>query len=162
MNSVTLCFCILAMAWFTVYPPLEPVTEVYNEKAAIRRAVYVAPARNEVLPGADLTLIAQVIHAEARGEPFAGKVAVGAVVMNRVRDHSFPATVREVIEQPGQFAVSSGTSPPGECYEAARAALSGKDPTNGALYFYNRKTVSCSWIRSREVVAEIGNHTFAR
>jgi N-acetylmuramoyl-L-alanine amidase len=67
--------------------------------------------------------------------------------------------VREVIEQPGQFVTSSGTSPPAECYEAARAALGGEDPSNGALYFYSEPD---GFMVGREVTARIGGHVFAR
>lgn len=107
----------------------------------------------------DVQLLARVIWTEARGEPFIGKVAVGAVVMNRVEDDRYPDTVTAVIEAPGQFAVSRGTRPGPECYEAARAAMAGEDPTGGALYFWSRDD---GWIGTRPVTARIGGHTFAR
>lgn len=117
------------------------------------------PRPAEELVDEDLQLLAAVIHAEARGEPFIGKVAVGAVVMNRVEDGRYPDTVAAVIEAPGQFAVSRGSRPGPECYEAARAALAGEDPTGGALYFWSRDD---GWIGTRPVVARIGGHAFAR
>ncbi len=109
----------------------------------------------------DYALIAQVIHAEARGEPYEGQVAVAAVVVNRVNDERFPATVREVVTEPGQFVVSRG-QPVDRHLEAAQAALAGEDPSNGALYFYAPELSTCDWIRTRETTAEIGGHRFAR
>ena len=90
--------------------------------------------------------------------------AVGAVVVNRLKDSRFPNTLREVIYQPGQFAVHAmaarGTPSP-ESVRAAEAALRGEDPTGGALFFYNPTTARSKWIRSRVVIQEIGSHHFA-
>lgn len=109
----------------------------------------------------DYALIAKVIHAEARGEPYEGQVAVAAVVVNRVKDERFPATVQEVVTEPGQFKVSRGQVIDRHV-EAAQVALAGEDPSNGALYFYAPDLSTCAWIRTREVTAEIGGHRFAR
>lgn len=109
----------------------------------------------------DTELLARLIYAEARGEPHRGKVAVGAVVVNRVRDDDFPDTIKEVIYQQGQFApVASRYN--NDCLRAAREAISGADPTGGAMYFYNPRTATDGWIRSRETVCVIGRHIFAR
>lgn len=112
----------------------------------------------------DLELLARIIYAEARGECFEGQVAVGAVVLNRVESPHFPGTVKEVIYQAGQFtAVRDGQfelKPDSVAYQAALAALEGADPTNGALFYYNPKLATDSWIRTRSVVRSIGNHRF--
>ncbi|MBQ2712839.1 MAG: spore cortex-lytic enzyme [Clostridia bacterium] len=113
----------------------------------------------------DVYLLAKCIYAEARGEPYTGKVAVGAVVLNRVKNASFPNTIAGVIYQPLAFtAVADGQinlSPDNTCMKAAKDAINGWDPTYGCLYYYNPKTATSSWIWSREVVVTIGNHRFA-
>lgn len=114
----------------------------------------------------DLNLLARIINGEARGESYTGQVAVGAVVMNRVRSSSFPNTISGVIYQPGAFtAVSDGqiNKPVVQtCVNAARDAMNGWDPSGGALYYYNPAIATSSWIWSRPVVARIGNHVFCK
>jgi N-acetylmuramoyl-L-alanine amidase len=114
----------------------------------------------------DFYWLVRVISAEAKGEPLLGQIAVGAVVLNRVKSPRFPDTITDVIFQPGQFTVVADGSiyrePVQSAYTAARLALSGYDPTGGSLYFYNPKTASRSnWIRTRPVVRAIGRHLFA-
>ena len=113
----------------------------------------------------DLYLIAKCIYAEARGEPYAGKVAVGAVILNRVENPNFPNTIYGVVYQPWAFtAVYDGQitlEPDEESYAAARDALNGWDPTYGCIYYYNPATATSQWIFSREVVTKIGKHVFA-
>ena len=113
----------------------------------------------------DLYLLAKCIHAEARGECYVGKVAVGAVVLNRVASPDFPDTIYGVIYQPWAFtAVHDGQidlEPEAASYQAATDALNGWDPTYGCLYYYNPATASSSWIYSRETVVTIGKHIFA-
>ena len=112
----------------------------------------------------NVNLLARVISGEARGESYTGQVAIAAVVLNRVRHSSFPSTIAGVIYQPGAFtAVSDGQiniTPPQSCYNAARDALNGWDPTYGAIYYYNPVTATNSWIRSRKVITTIGKHVF--
>lgn len=114
----------------------------------------------------NLYLLAKCIYAEARGEIYVGKVAVGAVILNRVADANFPNTIYGVIYQPWAFtAVHDGQinlEPDTNAYEAAQDALNGWDPTYGSLYYYNPEVATSSWIFSREVVVEIGKHVFAR
>ncbi len=117
-------------------------------------------------PETDLELLAHLIHSESRGEPYIGQVAVGAVVLNRVNSSRFPNTVEEVIMAPGQFSVvDKGTfylSPNETAFKAARDALSGVDPTGGALYFYNPRTArNLSWFLTLRKTITIGNHVFA-
>ncbi len=112
----------------------------------------------------DLNLLARIIHGEARGEPYVGQVAVGAVVLNRVRSSSFPNTIAGVIYQSGAFdAVSDGQvnlAPNQSCINAARDALNGWDPTYGCLFYYNPRTATNKWMLAREVKLSIGNHAF--
>ena len=110
-------------------------------------------------------LLARIISAEARGEPYEGQVAVGAVVMNRVRHPSFPNTVAGVIYQSGAFtAVTDGQfdQPIADsAWRAAADALNGWDPSGGAIYYYNPAKTSNAWIRTRPVIKTIGSHIFA-
>ena len=114
----------------------------------------------------DYNLLARIISAEARGEPYLGQVAVGAVVLNRVEHPSFPDTVSGVIYQNGAFScLNDGQfyeSVASSAYTAARDALNGLDPSGGAIYYYNPKTATSTWIRSRPVITTIGNHVFCK
>lgn len=114
----------------------------------------------------DEQLLARAINGEARGEPYEGQVAVGAVIINRTRDPNFPKTIAGVIYQPGAFtAVSDGQinvpiDPNSTVVKAARDALNGWDPTNGCLYYWNPATATSKWIWSRKIVKKIGKHYF--
>ena len=112
----------------------------------------------------DVYLLARIISAEARGEPYAGQVAVGAVVLNRVKHPSFPSTVSGVIYQTDAFTcVSDGQfdQPIAEsAYRAAQDALNGWDPSGGAIYYFNPATATSAWIWSRPLIVTIGNHRF--
>ena len=111
-----------------------------------------------------LTADGIVVHGEARGEPYKGKVAVAAVVLNRVRSASFPNTIAGVIYQSGAFdAVSDGQinlATDDESIRAARDAMNGWDPSNGCLYYYNPATATSRWMLSRPVLLRIGAHAF--
>ena len=113
----------------------------------------------------DVELLAHCVYGEARGEPYVGKVAVAAVVLNRVKSSSFPNTISGVIYQDGAFTcVSDGQlylTPDEDAYRAARDALNGWDPTYGWLDYYNPATAVSAWIWSREVRLTIGAHSFA-
>ena len=113
----------------------------------------------------DSYLLAKCIYAEARGEPYTGQVAVGAVILNRVRSSKFPNTIAGVIYQPYAFTcVSDGQinlTPDASAKKAAQDALNGWDPTGGCLYYYNPATATSSWIWSRTVMLSIGKHNFA-
>ena len=109
--------------------------------------------------------LARLVHAEARGEPYVGKVAVAAVVLNRVRSAAFPNTISGVIYQAGAFdCVADGQinlTPDSDSLRAARDAMNGWDPTGGCVYYYNPATATSAWIWSREVRLSIGAHRFA-
>ncbi len=114
---------------------------------------------------ADINLLAKLIYGEARGETYVGQVAVGAVVMNRIKSPSFPNTMSGVIYQRYAFtAVDDGQinlTPNATARKAALDALNGWDPSYGALYYYNPRTATSSWIFSRKTTTTIGNHVFA-
>ena len=109
-------------------------------------------------------LLARVISAEARGEPYSGQVAVGAVILNRVEHPSFPNTVAGVVYQPGAFTcmVDGQIDQPvaDSAYRAARDALNGADPSGGAIYYFNPSTATSAWIWSRPLIKTIGSHRF--
>ena len=109
-------------------------------------------------------LLARVISAEARGEPYSGQVAVGAVILNRVEHPSFPNTVAGVVYQPGAFTcmVDGQIDQPvaDSAYRAARDALNGADPSGGAIYYFNPSTATSAWIWSRPLIKVIGSHRF--
>lgn len=113
----------------------------------------------------DVYLLARTIYAEGRGEPYAGQVAIGAVVMNRIRSPQFPNTVAGVVYQKHAFtAVSDGQinlTPNQTAIQAARDAINGWDPSGGALYYYNPAVATSSWIFGRETITVIGRHVFA-
>ncbi len=112
----------------------------------------------------DLYLLSCTIYGEARGESYTGKVAVAAVILNRVRSSAFPNSIAGVIYQPGAFTcVSDGQINLGtndECTKAAQDALNGWDPTYGCLYYYNPVTATNQWIRQKKIVTTIGKHVF--
>lgn len=114
----------------------------------------------------NIYLLAQCIHGEARGESYKGQVAVGAVILNRVKSSKFPNTIAGVIYQRGAFdAVSDGQinqTPSDSCLKAARDAMNGYDPTGGCLYYYNPATTTNKWMLSKPVSLRIGNHVFCR
>lgn len=113
---------------------------------------------------ADYRLLARIISAEARGEPYTGQVAVGAVVLNRVEHPSFPSTVSGVIYQNGAFSClydGQFDKPVADsAYKAARDAINGWDPSGGAIYYFNPSTATSKWIWSRPHITTIGKHRF--
>ncbi|MBO5035620.1 MAG: spore cortex-lytic enzyme [Clostridia bacterium] len=114
----------------------------------------------------DVYLLARIISAEARGEPYKGQVAVGAVVLNRVDHPSFPNTIAGVIYQNGAFTalVDGQYDQPiaDSAYKAARDALNGWDPTGGCIYYYNPRTATNAWIRTLPIYTTIGKHVFSK
>ena len=114
----------------------------------------------------DVYLLAKIIAAEARGESYTGQVAVGAVVLNRVRHSSFPDSISGVVYQAGAFSAvrdsNWSVAPDATAQKAARDAINGWDPTGGAIYYYNPAKTSNKWIRSRPVITTIGRHVFCK
>lgn len=111
-----------------------------------------------------LDLLARVISAEARGEPYSGQVAVGAVILNRVNHPSFPSNIAGVVYQKGAFTCMDDgqfNQPVADsAYQAARDALNGADPSGGAIYYFNPSTATSAWIWSRPLITIIGKHRF--
>ena len=114
----------------------------------------------------DVNLLSRLIYGEARGEPYTGQVAVGAVVLNRVRSSSFPNTISGVIYQSGAFNVVSdgqiNLTPNSTAKKAAQDALNGWDPSYGAIYYFNPSTATNKWIWSRPMTITIGKHRFCK
>ena len=114
----------------------------------------------------DLNLLSRLVYGEARGEPYAGQVAVAAVVLNRVKSSSFPNTISGVIYQSGAFDVVSdgqiNLTPNSTAKKAAQDALNGWDPTYGAIYYFNPNTATNKWIWSRPMTVTIVNHRFCK
>lgn len=114
----------------------------------------------------DVMLLARLINGEARGEPYEGQVAVGAVVLNRTRDPRFPSSIAGVIYQPGAFtAIADGqihANMVQSSIKAAQDALNGWDPSGGAVYYFNPATATSAWIWSRPLIKIIGKHRFCR
>lgn len=135
----------------------EPVVDAVDEEATDT----VIEADPE-----EVDLLARVIQAEAATEPYEGKVAVGAVVINRVEHEDFPDTINEVIYEPRAFCtVTNGSirNPAGaEARRAAQDALAGKDPSRGALYFWNPYKKVNPWVWNRDIITQIDHHIFAR
>ncbi|MDR2931571.1 MAG: spore cortex-lytic enzyme [Oscillospiraceae bacterium] len=129
-------------------------------------ALGLAPSQSTggALSDSDYQLLARLISAEARGEPFSGQVAVGAVILNRVEHPSFPDTIAGVAYQPGAFsAMTDGqiNQPIAEsAYRAAKEALNGTDPSGGAIYYFNPDKTKNKFMHSRPVILRIGGHLF--
>ena len=131
------------------------------------KALGITDANNNSYSGyssQDFDLLVRIISAEARGEPYSGQVAVGAVVLNRIEHPSFPDTLSGVIYQKGAFScLDDGQfyEPVADsCYSAARDAINGLDPSGGAIYYYNPVTATNKWIQSRKIITTIGKHRF--
>ncbi len=157
-NVFKLIICIMLIVLFTICAVfVESIMENNNK-------VY-AKSSNST---SDIQLMARAINGEARGEPYEGQVAVGAVILNRVKDSKFPNTIAGVIYQKGAFtAVSDGqiNQPIEEgstVYKAARDAMNGWDPTGGCIYYFNPQTATNKWIWSRPLVKVIGKHRFCK
>lgn len=119
---------------------------------------------NSEFTQSEIALLARIISAESRGEPYEGQVAVGAVILNRIAHPSFPNTLSGVIYQPGAFSClndGQANEPVAESsLKAAHDAMNGWDPTGGAIYYFNPKTATNKWIQSRPTITTIGKHRF--
>ncbi|WP_066314030.1 cell wall hydrolase [Bacillus sp. FJAT-29814] len=150
--------------------PVNSLMAANNAKGSMLYAGTNLVIPNATTSEADKDLMARLVRAEAVGEPYAGKVAVATVILNRVKSPEFPNTVRDVIYQieSGHYAftpVQNGAinqPADAESKKAVNEALAFSGQGNGSLYFYNPRTAKSSWIKSRPVTITIGNHTFAR
>ena len=154
LKTIFLIIIVFAIIILTIALGKEETT---NNKS------YAASSNNS-----DIQLMARAINGEARGEPYEGQVAVGAVILNRVKSSKFPNTIAGVIYQSGAFtAVADGqiNTPISEgstVYKAARDAINGWDPTGGCIYYFNPDTATNKWIWSRPLVKTIGKHRFCK
>lgn len=135
-----------------------------GDKTLAALGIYNASASSSGASDGDVYLLARLISAEARGEPYIGQVAVGAVVMNRIDHPSFPNSLSGVVYQSGAFSCmydGQFNQPISDsAYRAAREALNGSDPTGGAIYYFNPATATSAWIWSRPLLTVIGSHRF--
>lgn len=167
IKKYTITFFVLITLVFSLY------LSINNEKFS-PQIVYAKEEASSAIStsqsedGTDMVnLLARIINGEARGEPYEGQVAVGAVIMNRVRSSEFPNTIAGVIYQKGQFtAVTDGQfdksiAEDSTVHKAAREALNGSDPTGGALYFYDPRYTKSKYLFSLKTITTIGNHRFA-
>lgn len=144
------------------------VDGIVGEKTAAAIGISLASASSASGAGgyssSDAYLLARLVYAEARGEPYVGQVAVAAVVLNRVRSSSFPNTISGVIYQPWAFSVVNdgqiNLTPNQTAINAANDAMNGWDPTYGCLYYYNPATATNSWIKQKPIHLTIGQHVF--
>ena len=150
----------------TVVPVLFSVIAILMLLWVFYDARTVNPTAASLSYQEQVTLLARAIHAEAEGESYIGKVAVGAVLMNRVNHSEFPNTVSGVIYQTGALeSVDNGrltTAAGQESVKAAQDAINGWDPTYGALYFWNPYKPVNKWMWTRSITVQYGNHVFAR
>lgn len=144
------------------------VDGIAGEKTLAKMGIQSSPntSNSSNTTSSDLDLLSRIIYAEARGEPYTGQVAVGAVVLNRIASSSFPNTMSGVIYQAGAFdAVSDGQinlTPNQTAISAAKDALNGWDPTYGCTFYFNPDTATSKWIWSKTQVVTIGKHIFCK
>ena len=154
--KISIVFVFLMMLLFFIF---------FIDEGIVKEDVSYAASSSSA---SDLQLMARAINGEARGEPYEGQVAVGAVILNRVKSSQFPNTIAGVIYQSGAFtAVADGqiNAPIDESstvYKAAQDAMNGWDPTGGCIYYFNPATATNKWIWSRPVVKTIGKHRFCK
>ncbi len=151
---------LISLSFFSVIPTVP----AYATDTLQTTKHYSSKSRGLTLSREEFMLLAKLIHAEAKGESLAGQVAVGAVVLNRLKDPRFPKTIINVIYEKDQFSpVLNGSinQTPGEkALLAAELALNGMDPTNGCVFFYNPSTAESRWLDSMPVLIKIGRHVF--
>jgi N-acetylmuramoyl-L-alanine amidase len=150
---------------------LQPA-QGYNEQQALQNQATpylpaAVPSRGSISRASqDIDYLAHTIYGEARGEPYEGKVAIAAVVLNRLESGRYGNSISEVIFQPGAFTAARDgqyyLQPDDSCYEAAAEALNGWDPTGGAIYYWNPDIATDDWVHTRTVIKTIGNHVFAQ
>ncbi|AQQ55224.1 cell wall hydrolase [Planococcus lenghuensis] len=145
-------------------PITKNAVERFQADFNITSTGYTGPLTRNMMD--QIEMIAHVVHGEARGESYEGQVAVAAVILNRIESSAFPNTTYEVVFQRNAFtAVNDGQywlSPSTTAFRAVKDAFFGWDPSYGATYYYNPSGVTDTWIFSRDVIRQIGNHHFAR
>ena len=163
-----LCICLFLVSsfdtnYFRIFTPNHNVKNVFEANYINRTAK--AKSRKQI-SSKERDLIANIVHGESRGEPYEGKVAVASVILNRLDHPNFPKTVEDVIYQKNAFSCIdqkfSDIKPDQEAYKAVDDALSGNDPTQNALFFYNPRAASSKWMKNtyKSNTITIGNHVF--
>lgn len=155
-----------AVKWFQSKNGLS-VDGIAGPKTLAAMGIYSSSNTNTTTnSSSDLNLLARLVYAEARGEPYTGQVAVASVVLNRVKSSSFPNSVAGVIYQSGAFDVvrdgQINLTPNSTAKKAAQDAINGWDPSYGAIYYFNPNTATSKWIWSRPLTVVIGNHRFCK
>ena len=141
------------------------IKNLYKEESQVV-TVFNAKGKDIYITNDDIHLMAQIVYAESCAEPYEGKVAVASVILNRVKDKAFPDNVEDVIKQKAAFScVKDGkinVKPDEHSFRAVMDALRGKDPTGNAVFFYNPKIATCSWMKNiaKKNNKKIGNHVF--
>lgn len=154
-----------AIPWLKVEAAEELDCDLYKEEVSAVQ-VFSLSDRKVYITDDDVFLMAQIVYAESRSEPYDGKVAVASVILNRLRSPGFPKTVEQVIKQKAAFSCLKNGEidvvPDKMSYQAVLDALKGKDPTNNAVFFYNPKIATSSWMKQvkKTNVKPIGNHVF--
>lgn len=157
---------LAAVKWFQSKNGLA-VDGIAGPKTLAAMGIFSSNSSNSTSnSNSDLNLLARLVYAESRGEPYTGQVAVASVVLNRVKSSSFPNSVAGVIYQSGAFSVVNdgqiNLTPNATAKKAAQDAINGWDPSYGAIYYFNPKTATNKWIWSRPVTVTIGNHRFCK
>ena len=142
------------------------VDGIAGKKTLAAMGIYSSSSSSSTSNNSNLNLLSKVVYSEARGESYKGQVAVAAVVLNRVKNPSFPNSISGVVYQPGAFtAVADGQinlTPNVTAQKAAQDAINGWDPTYGCIYYFNPNTATSSWIWGRPQVIQIGKHIFCK
>ena len=158
---------VAAVKWFQRKNGLS-VDGIAGPKTLSAMGIYTSSPSNNTSSSnsSNVNLLARLIYGEARGEPYTGQVAVGAVVLNRVESNLFPNTIAGVIYQKGAFDVVAdgqiNMTPNSTAIKAAQDALNGWDPSYGAIYYFNPDTATNKWIWSRPMTVTIGKHRFCK
>jgi N-acetylmuramoyl-L-alanine amidase len=163
---IFILLCIfLAIPWSKVKAVDELDCDLYKEEASAIQ-VFTLSDRNVYITEDDIYLMAQIVFAESRSEPYEGKVAVASVILNRLKSPGFPKTIEQVIKQKAAFSCLKNGEidviPDKISYQAVLDALEGNDPTNNAVFFYNPKIATSAWMKEvrKKNIIPIGNHVF--
>jgi N-acetylmuramoyl-L-alanine amidase len=160
-----LLFIFLAIPWSKVKAIDESDRNLYKEEASAVQVLSLSD-REVYITDDDIYLMAQIVYAESRSEPYNGKVAVASVILNRLESPGFPKTIEQVIKQKAAFSCLRNGEidvvPDKMSYQAVLDALKGKDPTNNAVFFYNPKIATSAWMKqvTKKNIKPIGNHVF--
>ncbi|MCM8710729.1 cell wall hydrolase [Clostridium sp. SYSU_GA19001] len=156
---------ILSIPWSTVKAANDTDCDLYNEQISAVQVFNVSD-KTIYITDDDVYLMAQIVYAESRSEPYDGKVAVASVILNRLKSPDFPKTIEGIIKQKNAFSCLKNGEihvvPDKASYAAVLDALKGKDPTNKAVFFYNPKISTSTWMKkvNKTNIKSIGNHVF--